>query len=174
MSYLSKESIMEVVKRISKGTVFRIGYRTEVPVKAEFKKMGIWVEKLTEETVRTGVAYKNITAVKEQQKETSPTRKINREWIIKNTVSHIENTGKDYLHIARFNQGGHKRCVYVVHTSEGTTVIKGNEFRENLCSQYIINSYFNNSFPCEIKTVNLENIYKIGELCEEQDVFSLV
>lgn len=174
MAYLNMENIMEFLNGNQKGSVFRIGYRTQVPVKAAYKKMGIYVEKVTEETVRTGVAYKNISAVKEKISDEKSTSKINKTWVIKNVLSYCENTGKNYLHIARFNQGGHKRSVYIVHTSEGSTVIEGKEFEKNLCSEYVINSYFTKKDPCEVKTINVENIYKLGNLCVEQDVFSVL
>ena len=57
--------IIEKVKSLKHGTFVRVKYRTEVRPAAKFKDFKI--EKIVEATVRVGVSYSNLSAVKERR-----------------------------------------------------------------------------------------------------------
>lgn len=68
----------EALGGIRSGTFFRIGYITELPVKAAYAKEGWKILKKTESTVRTGVNYGKIKSVVEEREgrsEVTHTRK---------------------------------------------------------------------------------------------------
>ena len=62
---MSREEIISTVTNLRNGTMARINYVTELPMKAEFAKLGYKILKVTETTARFGIKYSNLSAVKE-------------------------------------------------------------------------------------------------------------
>ena len=52
--------IYNAITKIPNGRFFRIIYKTEMPLKCEYKKTGIEVYKITSRIARTGINYANI------------------------------------------------------------------------------------------------------------------
>ena len=71
--------IVEKIKSLKHGTFVRIKYRTEVKPSARFKDLKI--EKIVEATVRVGVSYSNLSAVKERRAtEAKPMNPSHVQW----------------------------------------------------------------------------------------------
>ena len=92
MKTLNRDLIIEAAEKVKPGTIARICYKTELPVKAEWKKQGDKMYKIVETSARLGVNYGNIASVKARKEleENKPQikRTNNYEWVIKNKVRH--------------------------------------------------------------------------------------
>lgn len=166
---LTYQELTTELDKISNGRIARIGYRTFLPLKAEFKKDGMEIIKFTDTSVRIGVSYDSIESVKERKllNEGTPSRKTVNSyiWLIKNRIRYNKNTEKAYLYVATLNKGHNTNSRYIVnYPKKGifTTLdsLEGSEFKD--C---IINSYFSKkSNPREVYNIAIENIYKINKL----------
>lgn len=157
---MTNERIMEVINTIKKGTMFRISYKSELPVKALYKNMGYKVIKVVSETVRTGIDYDNIGVVIErksnQVENDRPARANNYEWVIKNSVLYNSNTDKYYVRVVPLiKNGANKKVKYEVVTPEGTSELEklSEEIKER-----IQNSYFSDKVAPAVKNIGFNNI----------------
>ena len=160
---LSSDEIISKVSAIKNGQMCRICYRSELPVKAEFKHKGIKIIKVTEATVRFGVAYEHISTVKERKSDEtySPITKTNNyEWVIENKICRNSNTGKEYVRFATLNKGSHKKVLYIVVDSMNETYTAESLSEEEKI--YVQNSYWNRTSPTEVQNISFENIIRIG------------
>lgn len=176
MSYIHEEQLKELVKDIPAGQVFRIGYRTEVPVKAMYKKCGIRIEKITEATVRTGVSYKNLASTIVTNDSINK-RSSFKNWIFKNRLFQNINNNKLYLQVVGFKNGTKSKSLYIIHginSNNEIVVLSSKDFKNSNFVEMIQNSYFNKTSDCELKTINIDNIYKIGSFVVSQDIFSII
>ena len=90
------ETLFEVVKSIRPGTMARISYKTELPLKAEFRKQGYGLIKVVETTARFGVKYSNLKSViaKRSAPDYVPSSKANNNvWLLENKISKNEKNG---------------------------------------------------------------------------------
>ena len=170
MSILAKEVILNEAAAAKNGTFIRIGYRTELPVKAAYKKQGIQFFKYTEMSVRLGVNYGHIASViarkAEQQLVETIQRTNNYEWVIHNKVRHNTATGKDYLYVANFNQGSNIHNVYVgIKDGEVFNIVpEDKEMFKILNEEYMIPSYWNGTSNApEIMNISFDNIHRIDK-----------
>ena len=167
---LERDIIIQEAQNVRPGTITRICYKTELPVKAEFKHQGYKIFKVVETSARLGVNYYNIASViarkAEEESREAPKRANNYEWVIKNKVRHNTSTGKDYLYIATFNKGHHTKSYYVVTNSEepSTSWYTADEFVDLCYKNYVIPSYWakQSSPVSEVKNISFENVYRIG------------
>lgn len=171
MTTLNREQIIESVNQIRNGTIARVTYKSEVPLKAEFKKQGYKLTKITETSARFGVSYGKIASVMarnaEQSNEEKTSRTNNYEWVIKNKVKYNTKTDKEYLVLANFNKGHHTKSKYIL---EGTFVgaIDMGDSIDNHYTHLVIDSYFKNKdYAPEVKTVAFDNIIKINNVGKE-------
>lgn len=141
------------------GTFFKINYRTEVPVKAEFKKTGINLVKFTEKIVRTGINYNNIQAVINKKSspdyvEPSP-KQNNKEWLVSNKLFYNTKTEGYYARFGICN-GSKSKTKYVAYDANGNEI----EFDKN----YARDSYWdkpNKEIP-QVFDLKIDNILSIS------------
>lgn len=168
MKTLNRNLIIEAAEKVKPGTIARICYKTELPVKAEWKKQGYKMYKIVETSARLGVNYGNIASVKARKEleENKPQikRTNNYEWIIKNKVRHNTNTDKDYLYIALFNKGDNTKTKYIVESPSMGTIDLGREL-DSLYNHILIDSYFKNKYQSpEVKNISFDNIIRINSI----------
>lgn len=159
---LSSDEIIKSVSVVKNGQMCRIKYKSEMPVKAEFKKQGIKIVKVTEATIRFGVDYEHISTVIERKSNedyTPAVRANNYEWVIENKICHNSKTGKDCVRFATLNGGAHKKVVYIVVDSLNETYDIESLTEEQ--KKYIQDSYWNRTTP-EVQNILFENIIAIG------------
>lgn len=155
--------ICEKVSAIKNGTMARVQYKSELPVKACYKKEGISIIKMTDATVRFGVDYDHIAKVIEQRAEkvatyeTTTPRANNFYWIIENKVSHNTNTNKDYLRFARVNGGSHRHTLYKMIVGGDEKVVEKADIEE-----YVQNSYWNKHSEPEVQNICIDNVISIN------------
>lgn len=153
----------EALKDIHSGSFFRIGYITELPLKAAYAKEGWRIVKMTESTVRTGINYRKIQSVikdQESRSEVIRSRKNNvvpvqPRRIYKNVV-----TDQMYLRVFPTQKGTNKNASYILVTpdrSPYTFKDMDEEMREMVRDSY----FTQKSRP--IETLKIDNIYKVGE-----------
>lgn len=153
----------EALGGIRSGTFFRIGYITELPVKAAYSKEGWKILKKTESTVRTGVNYGKIKSVVEERKgrsEVTPTRKNHIVPIQKGRIYQNTDTEQMYLRVFPTKKGTNKKVSYILVTP-GHSEYHFNDLDEEM-REMVRDSYFNEkSRP--IATIKIDNIYKVGD-----------
>ena len=153
------ENVKNAIVSKKNGVFFKINYRTEVPVKSEFKKLGINVVKFTEKLVRTGVNYEHIQAVidkKSAENYVAPAHRENhKNWIVSNKLFYNTNTDNYYVRLAYCN-GSKTKTKYVAYGVDGHEI----EFDKN----YAINSYWNksNNDVKSVFDVNVDHILSIN------------
>lgn len=169
MMALNREQIMEATLGIRNGTIARVMYQSELPLKAEFKKQGYKLVKITETSARFGVNYGRISSVMARNAagyEPTP-RANNYEWIIPNKVKHNSKTDKDYLVLANFNGGHNTKSKYILYGTTVGTLDMGSSIDPGY-AHLVIDSYYKKSTtPCEVKTVAFENILRINGVGEK-------
>lgn len=176
MKALERDVILNEAKEVRNGCITRICYKTELPVKAEFKHQGYKVYKVVETSARLGVNYHKIASVIARKAEEGLKETIQRannyyEWVLANKVRHNTNTGKDYLYVASFNKGHHTKSYFVVCGPDATTEWLTAEDFIDTYKGILIPSYWNNRGQggSEVKNISFENIYRIGGSGEKID-----
>lgn len=171
---LAEEVIINRAKQVRPGSFVRLGYCTELPVKAEFKKQGIRIRKITFKTVRLGVHYDNIKKVIERKKalenvtNSNTSRTNNYSWLIPQKISYNSNTDKKYIYAA-YAPNSNTVCNYIVESDGNQSYYNQETFMQE-CRDYIINSYWGDTSTNKQKhtpdvfTISLENIFKIGDV----------
>lgn len=157
---MNENEIISAVSSIKNGCYGKITYKSELPVKAAFKKQGISIVKVTNANVRFGVCYENIGSVIEY-KETHEVQplKTGYHWVVPNKISFNENTGKSYVRFASTHNHGAKHSTYFV-IENGNAV----EFAElpTEKKEIVQNSYWKEKEVPEVQNIKFENILSIG------------
>ena len=150
--------IIHKVTSLKHGAFVRVKYRTDVQPSAKFK--GHKIEKIVETTVRVGVSYSNIAAVKERRSaETKPTNSSHVQWwrwcegyhnIMKEKIS---DPSQRYVTFATVPSGGNtKVCWY----------IDGKPVSEEEVRAITVPSYWH-KVNLDVFDVKLENLISIGK-----------
>ncbi len=150
--------IIHKVTSLKHGAFVRVKYRTDVQPSAKFK--GHKIEKIVETTVRVGVSYSNLSAVKERKAtETKPTGPSHVQWwrwsdghrnIIKEKIS---DPSQKYVTLATVPKGGNTMvCWY----------IDGKPVSEEEVRAITIPSYWNKP-NLDVFDVKLENLISVGK-----------
>lgn len=166
MRNLTREEIINAIVDVKGGRIARITYKTEVPVKAEFKKQGYKITKLVETSSRIGVNYGHLPSViaRNESDNTPNTRANNYEWIIKDRICHNHKTDKDYVALVSFNKGHHTKVKYIIEGTFVGSIDMGDEI-ENAYKHIVLDSYFKrHSTPSEFKRIAFDNIIRINDL----------
>lgn len=150
--------ISKAVKNIKPGVFTRITYKSEMPLKAEYKKLGYKIIKITSVTTRFGIHYGNIKDVKENKSEGKMSNKINNfVWIIKNNIQYNKNTKNYYLCTYPTKKGRNSSTKYDVYLNE-EKVFSDIDFIDKAM---IIDSYWNKNASNMMK-INIDNVIAIG------------
>ena len=150
--------LIHKVTSLKHGAFVRVKYRTDVQPSAKFK--GHKIEKIVETTVRVGVSYSNLSAVKERRAaETKPTGPSHVQWwrwsdgyrnIIKEKIS---DPSQRYVTFATVPSGGNtKVCWY----------IDGKSVSEEEVRAITVPSYWHKT-NLDVFDVKLENLISIGK-----------
>lgn len=160
---MTHNEIMGILNRIPAGRFFRMKYSSEMKVKAEHKKKGISVTKVTETTVRTGVAYANISAVAEYKATHEPKRSKpatnNWEWVSPNRVKYNTNTKKTYAVVATVPNGSNSDVYYIVTDANGSRMVTPDELDKSLMQD---SAWGSGSYPNSVRTIAFDNIIEIN------------
>lgn len=158
---MNKEIVINTVKSIRNGSMFKLVYQTEMPVKAAFKKAGVKVVKVTSVVTRTGVNYEHISYVikkKATGEIVDSTSTNNYSWLVANKVAYNSNTDCTYLRIAPVKNGT-SHSHYLV-TKDGVTTKLDRLDDETLS---MLNKLSNN-YVAPVKLIKTENIISIGKV----------
>ena len=150
--------IIQQIASLKHGVFVRVKYRTDVQPSAKFK--GHKIEKIVETTVRVGVSYSNLSAVKERRAtETKPTGPSHVQWwrwsdgyrnIIKEKIS---DPSQKYVTLATVPKGGNTMVYWY---------IDGKSASEEEVRTITIPSYWNKP-NLDVFDVKLENLISVGE-----------
>lgn len=150
--------IIHKVTSLKHGAFVRVKYRTDVQPSAKFK--GHKIEKIVEMTVRVGVSYSNLSAVKERRAtETKPTGPSHVQWwrwsdgyrnIIKEKIS---DPSQRYVTFATVPSGGNTKVYWY---------IDGKSVSEEEVRAITVPSYWHKS-NLDVFDVKLENLISVGE-----------
>lgn len=154
------KTIEERVRELHGGSFTRVAYKSELPLKADYKKSGCKIEKVTEKTCRLGVAYMNIGKVKESNKESTREVTNNYEWVIPNRVAYNTKTGKKYLAITNYSKP-YVKVKYII-TDEKLNVKTVSKL-DSKDIEMVIPSYFSSNKETPIvQKVLLENVLSVN------------
>lgn len=165
---LNRDSVISTARSFKKGTIVRIAYSTELPVKAEFKKLGYMVYKLVETSVRIGVNYGNIASViarkAQQEIDGHEARKVTNNYVpvVENLVYDNSNTEQTYLQVANLPNNSNTRSRYMIVDADGN-----HKYVDNLSDNdkaLVRDSYFkpSSSYVGEIRRIKFENLLFLG------------
>ena len=150
--------IVRKVISLKHGAFVRVKYRTDVQPSAKFK--GCKIEKIVETTVRVGVSYSNISAVKERREtEAKPTRPSHVQWwrwcegyrnIMKEKIS---DPSQKYITFATIPNGGNVKVLWYIN---------GKSASEEEVRAITIPSYWSKS-NLDVFDVKLENLISVGK-----------
>ena len=164
---LSRDSIISTARSFKKGTIVRIAYSTELPVKSEFKKLGYMVYKLVETSVRIGVNYGNIASVMarkaQQEVDGHESRKVTNNYVpvVENLVYDHANTEQTYLQVANLPHNSNTRSRYMIVDADGNR--KYVDELSNDDKALVRDSYFKpSSYVGEIRRIKFENLLFLG------------
>jgi len=157
------KTIEEKVKELRGGSFTRVAYKSELPLKADYRKSGCKIEKVTEKTCRLGINYLNINKVKEMKEiNGEPTRKVanNFEWVIPNRIAYNTKTGKKYLAITNYSKP-YVKVKYIV--TDDKLNVKTVSKLDSEDVEMVIPSYFssNEEMPI-VQKVLLENVLSVN------------
>ena len=167
INYLSTDSIIAEVSKKKSGTIFSIGYTTDVTLKSEYTKKGWRIIKKVVKTVRTGVKYDNLASVIKKREELANEISHNYtnpfEYVIPNRVCRHTTKGTEYLCLASF-KGNPSHTEYIIETPQNVTVVlTADEFMSSSYKELVRPSYFTGK-GSEWFRVSFSNIYRIGNV----------
>ena len=167
MKGLTREEIINAVKAVRGGTITRVTYKTEVPIKAEFKKQGYKLTKIVETSARIGVNYGHLPSVitrnTESNGEVIP-KTNNYEWVIKDRICHNHKTDKDYVALVSFNKGHNTKVKYIIDGTFVGAIDMGNEI-DKVYRHIVLDSYFKKpATPTEFRRIAFDNIIRINNV----------
>ena len=150
--------IIQQIASLKHGVFVRVKYRTDVQPSAQFK--GHKIEKIVETTVRVGVSYSNLSAVKERRESESYVVKQKPvQWwrwsdgyrnIIKEKIS---DPSQKYVTLATVPKGGNTMVYWY---------IDGKSASEEEVRTITIPSYWNKP-NLDVFDVKLENLISVGK-----------
>ena len=150
--------IVEKIKSLKHGAFVRIKYRTEVKPAAKFKDYK--VEKVVEATVRVGVSYSNLSAVKERRlaeiKYANPPHVQWWRWceVYRNIMKEkISDPSQRYITFATIPNGGNVKVLWYIN---------GKSASEEEVRTITIPSYWSKS-NLDVFDVKLENLISVGK-----------
>ena len=151
-------NIIEKVKSLKHGAFVRVKYRTDVKPSAKFKDCKI--EKIVAATVRVGVSYSNLSAVKERKSaEAKPANPSHVQWwrwcegyrnIMKEKIS---DPSQRYITFATIPNGGNVKVFWYIN---------GKSASEEEVRAITIPSYWSKS-NLDVFDVKLENLISVGK-----------
>ena len=146
---------------IKKGTFKSFCYRTELPVKAAYKKSGIKIFKVTKMVSRFGINYGNIKEIKERDSKPDTSKTNNYVWEVKDFIQYNTNTKKYYLCTYPTRNCKGIKNLYIVNDNDTYMYINKTEF-ENY-KHMVLDSYFNktNKVSTKMMKINIDNILYI-------------
>lgn len=169
MKYLTYNEIVREASNCRNGSYIRVGYSKELKMGKGWQEQGIRAYKLTETTVRLGVAYSKIASVIARKAAEGDKPKVERannwSWIIDKKVKYNSNTDKTYLQVATVNGGHNTHNQFLVYDPHQGWVLFEKEEWE--ASEYYMMTDVKSREPRkgaapEVYTITFDNIYKLG------------
>lgn len=156
---MRKHEIIAAVNNTKKGAFTRIVYTSEPTLSAAGKKSGVTIVKHTEKTVRIGVKYHNMEAVKvAEAARTEPKREVTPwcHWEVEDILAKHNTKEAYYLAVSYVNGGHHTKSEFYLN-GEPITVEQLKE------TGYVVPSYFKQDREVPVtQKINIENIITIG------------
>ena len=166
LTAMDYNELVGVMEAIRPGTMARISYKTELPMKAEFRKQGYGLIKVVETTARFGVKYSNLKSViaKRSAPDYVPSFKANNNiWLLENKISQNEKTGKIHVRFVPMPSGSNRKSVYVFVDSNGCMFELGYDVPASF-KDMVQNSYWDNkSGMPDIQTICVDNVLYIKQ-----------
>lgn len=156
---MTEQKIRNALSNYKSGRLIRCGWQSDIG-NARSRKEGVVITKQSEATVRLGINYSNIKAVKlaraEKGEEVVSTKRV---WFrhvedVPAIVQHLDNAEKKYLCMYPISKGGNPRVKYFLNGKEIS--------REALQATGYVNPSEWNKTATNMFTIPLENINFIG------------
>lgn len=152
--------IINRVENIKPGVFKRFTYKTELPLKARYKKDGYKVVKVTTMTSRFGIHYGNLKSVKEKSLNKTLRAIVNKEkafsWIVENRICYNKNTNKLYVCSYPCKSGKNSSSNYILIKDDQANITDIEGIKE-----YVTPSYFTKKNDSSMMRIAIENIVSI-------------
>lgn len=163
---MTEKDFRAVIENVKPGVFTRIKYKSDASLAAKAKKEGHTVTKIVSKTVRFGVNYFEIEAVKEREAARTEPKKEYKpiyESLIPHTLYRHMDKGNLYVQFAIIPEGSHTVTEWLIDGKPATI----DEVKD---SGYVINSYWNHgdTTPPEVQKIKLENVLWIGQPTTEE------
>lgn len=176
---LHPKAVEAVVQQFKKGSIVRVGYKTELPVWEGYEACyGMRIVKYTERSFRIGPKYWNLDRVK-QRKKNEPVTEVDKlkarvnnfEHIVDNILLYNTFTEKHYLQVTNlFNGKDHVKIQYDCYMDgpygEGdfSIIQEGTDTPPQFMRVLVTDNYWNKQLRdmTDIKRINLDNVLYIG------------
>lgn len=158
-------SLFEVMASIKPGTMARISYKTDLPLKAEFRRQGYRLVKITETTARFGVKYSNIKSVIARRSSpdyTPVTRENNTLWLLENKISQNVKTGRIHVRFAPMANGANKKKLYIFVDTIGNMFELGSDMSDSFKAM-VQDSYWKSKHMPDVQTICVEDVLYIRQ-----------
>lgn len=164
---MTLEMLCEAVTKIRNGACVRIGYTSQVPVKAKYRNR-VKIKKWVTTTGRLGVKYSNIKRVADRlaAQQNKPYKPTNFTWVIPNKIKYHPEKGTYYLNISTFSKGSHTKVLYDVVVDGVTELVLTKDELFAKYKEYILPSFFKEHNCNELDNfiVKAENVFKVGSV----------
>lgn len=164
---MTLEMLCEAVNKVRNGACVRIGYTSQVPVKAKYRDR-VTIKKWVTTTGRLGVKYSNIKRVADRlaAQQNKPYKPTNFTWVIPNKIKYHPEKDKYYLNISTFPKGSHTKVLYDVVLDGVTELVFTKDELFAKYKEYILPSFFKENNCNELDTfiVKAENVFKVGSV----------
>ena len=166
LTAMDYNELVRVMEAIRPGTMARISYKTELPMKAEFREQGYGIVKVVETTARFGVKYSNLKSViaKRSAPGYIPSSKANNNiWLLENKISKNEKTGKIHVRFVPMPFGSNRKSTYVLVDSYGNVFELGHDIPASFKGM-VQNSYWSSkSCMPDVQTICVDNVLYIKQ-----------
>lgn len=166
---MTEDQIMAAVNEVKNGQFVSLGYKSEPTMKAEFRKAGYSVVKVSECTGRLGCNYENLKSTKEKRAAgvEKSEKKDNYFWIVENKIAGNTKTGKKYLRMTT-TPGAKTNSQYFVFDENGNNVSDTMNYKD-----LVVPSYFSKPadyVPEPVRNIKLENVIRINDAGYKMDL----
>ena len=164
---MTLEMLCDAVNKVRNGACVRIGYTSQVPVKARYRNT-VTIKKWVTTTGRLGVKYSNIGRVKDRlaAQENTPYKATKFTWFIPQKIKYHTEKDTYYLSVTTFPKGSHTKVLYDVVIDGVTELVFTRDELFAKCKEYILPSFFkeNNCNELDTFVVKAENVFKVGSV----------
>ena len=158
---MDRAVVEAIIRGIKGGTATRVTYFSFPKLKAESKRNGVEIMKVTSTTVRVGVDYTHLDAVQKYKAEHETAHYDRPDWVNDESgrFVFIPKTNNTLVRVYKMPKHSNTKSYYIITDKNGTRAVDELSDEEKA---YIIDSYFKEASADEVKKNWEESTQKIN------------